>query len=140
MLADGVEAAVRVLAEPTPARIREVVDHIVRQRIEQGQLRDAPLTLRQLESVKEQFARVLLGHVSHAHRVPGGGRRRRRRGRGQVTIAVEVASDVGRLPVALGRDRGAGRGRAARRGGEARDALGGVRVARRRSPRSTAGT
>jgi putative nucleotidyltransferase with HDIG domain len=61
MLADGVEAAVRVLNEPTPERIREVVDHIVRQRIEQGQLRAAPLTLRQIDIVKEEFARVLAG-------------------------------------------------------------------------------
>ncbi len=61
MLADGVEAATRVLSEPTPQRIREVVDHIIRQRIEQGQLRDAPLTLRQLEIIREEFARVLTG-------------------------------------------------------------------------------
>lgn len=61
MLADGVEASVRVLQEPAPPRIREVIDHIVRQRMEQGQLRDAPLTLRQLEIVKQQFARVLSG-------------------------------------------------------------------------------
>ncbi|HEX6536345.1 MAG TPA: HDIG domain-containing protein [Gemmatimonadaceae bacterium] len=61
MLADGVEASVRVLQDPTPQRIRDVVDHIVRQRMEQGQLRDAPLTLRQLDIVKEQFARVLIG-------------------------------------------------------------------------------
>ena len=61
MLADGVEAATRVLSEPTPQRIRDVIDHIVRHRIEQGQLRDAPLTLRQLETVKDQFARMLIG-------------------------------------------------------------------------------
>jgi putative nucleotidyltransferase with HDIG domain len=61
MLADGVEAAVRVLSEPSPKRIREVIDHIVRQRTEQGQLRDAPLTLRQVDVVKEEFARVLAG-------------------------------------------------------------------------------
>ena len=61
MLADGVEAAARVLSEPTPPRVREVIDHIVNQRLEQGQLRDAPLTLQQLEIVKEQFARVLGG-------------------------------------------------------------------------------
>jgi putative nucleotidyltransferase with HDIG domain len=61
MLADGVEAAVRVLNEPTPERIREVIDHIVRQRMEQGQLRAAPLTLRQIDIVKEEFARVLAG-------------------------------------------------------------------------------
>ena len=59
MPADGVEASVRVLQAPTPQKIREVIDHIVRQRMEQGQLRDAPLTLRQLDIIKEQFARVL---------------------------------------------------------------------------------
>ena len=38
MLADGIEAATRVLDDPTPEKIRDVVDHIVRQRMEQGQL------------------------------------------------------------------------------------------------------
>jgi putative nucleotidyltransferase with HDIG domain len=61
MLADGVEAAVRVLNEPAPERVRDVIDHIVRQRMEQGQLRAAPLTLRQIDVVKEEFARVLAG-------------------------------------------------------------------------------
>jgi putative nucleotidyltransferase with HDIG domain len=61
MLADGVEAATRVLSEPTRARVREVIDHIVRQRLEQGQLREAPLTMQQLEMVKAAFARVLTG-------------------------------------------------------------------------------
>jgi putative nucleotidyltransferase with HDIG domain len=61
MLADGVEAATRVLNEPTPPRVREVIEHMVRQRLEQGQLREAPLTLQQLETVKDEFARVLNG-------------------------------------------------------------------------------
>ena len=61
MLADGAEAAVRVLNDPTPQRIREVVDRIVRQRLDQGQLREAPITQAQLETVKEQFTRVLAG-------------------------------------------------------------------------------
>ena len=61
MLADGVEASTRVLHDPTPQRIRDVVEHIVRQRVEQGQLADAPLTLRQLETVKAEFTRVLVG-------------------------------------------------------------------------------
>jgi putative nucleotidyltransferase with HDIG domain len=61
MLADGIEAAARVLHEPTADKVREVVDHIVRQRIEQGQLADAPLTLRQIEIIKEEFTRVLVG-------------------------------------------------------------------------------
>ncbi len=65
MLADGVEASAHVLHDPTPQKIRDVIDHIVRQRIEQGQLRQAPLTLKQLEVVKEQFARVLIGMYHH---------------------------------------------------------------------------
>jgi putative nucleotidyltransferase with HDIG domain len=65
MLADGVEASVRVLHDPNPQKIRDVIEHIVRQRIEQGQLRAAPLTLRQIEVVKDQFARVLTGAYHH---------------------------------------------------------------------------
>ena len=61
MLADGVEAATRVLGEPTPDKIRDVVGHIVKQRMEQGQLRDAPLTLKQIDIVKDEFVRVLSG-------------------------------------------------------------------------------
>jgi putative nucleotidyltransferase with HDIG domain len=61
MLADGVEAATRVLGDPTPDKIRDVVGHIVKQRIEQGQLREAPLTLKQIDLVKEEFVRVLSG-------------------------------------------------------------------------------
>jgi len=61
MLADGVEAALRVLEEPTPERLREAIDHLVLQRVESGQLDDAPLTLAQLERVKEEFVRVLSG-------------------------------------------------------------------------------
>jgi len=61
MLADGIEAAARVVHEPTPEKISEVVDHIVRQRMEQGQLADAPLTLRQIEIIKDEFTRVIVG-------------------------------------------------------------------------------
>ena len=61
MLADGVEASARVLHEPTPQRIRDVVEHIVKQRMEQGQLVEAPLTLRQIERIKDEFTRVLTG-------------------------------------------------------------------------------
>ncbi len=61
MLADGVEAAARALPDPSAERFRELVERIVRQRLDQGQLRDAPITLAQLERVKEQFVRVLLG-------------------------------------------------------------------------------
>ena len=65
MLADGVEAIARQLTDPTPERIRDVIERVVQQRLEQGQLREAPITLRQLSIVKREFARVL-GGMYHA--------------------------------------------------------------------------
>ncbi len=59
MLADAAEAAARVLNEPTPQKLREVVNHIMKLRMEQGQLADAQLTMKQLEIVKDEFTRVL---------------------------------------------------------------------------------
>jgi len=75
MLADGVEAATRVLSDPTPQKIRDVIDHISKMRIDQGQLRHAPLTLQQLDRIKEQFARVLIGmhHNRIDYPAAGGG-------------------------------------------------------------------
>ena len=61
MLADGVEAVIRVLEEPTDERVRDAIDHVVKQRIDEGQLDDAPLTLGQINGVKESFARTLSG-------------------------------------------------------------------------------
>lgn len=61
LLADSVEASLRVLEDPTPETIRDAIDHLVAQRLEGGQLRDAPLTLRQVETVKREFQHVLGG-------------------------------------------------------------------------------
>jgi len=61
MLADGVEAKVRSLPDPTPPAIADAVDAIIRRRLEDGQLRDAPITLRQLGIVRDQFVHILTG-------------------------------------------------------------------------------
>lgn len=61
MLADGIEASARVLHDPTPEAVREVVEHIVNLRVNQGQLDEAPLTLQQLEIIKDAFTRALVG-------------------------------------------------------------------------------
>jgi len=54
-----VDAATRVLRDRSPEHIREVVEKIVKRRLEQGQLRDAPLTLAHLERIKDSFVRTL---------------------------------------------------------------------------------
>jgi hypothetical protein len=61
LIADSVEAALRVLDDLTPARIEEAIDHIVRTKLAAGQLAEAPLTLQQLDDVKREFVRVLSG-------------------------------------------------------------------------------
>lgn len=61
MLADAAEATVRSLADPTPASIRTTVEATLARRIEDGQLADAPITLRQLGVAREQFIRILTG-------------------------------------------------------------------------------
>jgi len=59
MLADGVEGASRALAEPTPSRIRGLVERILDERVRDGQLDDCGLTLQDLARVRESFIPVL---------------------------------------------------------------------------------
>ncbi|HSE26992.1 MAG TPA: HDIG domain-containing protein [Gemmatimonadales bacterium] len=61
MLGDSVEAGVRVLGERTPERVRAAIVHLVDAKVASGQLDDAPLTLRDLDVVKDTFSRVLAG-------------------------------------------------------------------------------
>jgi putative nucleotidyltransferase with HDIG domain len=59
-LADGVEAASRSLRQTTPAQLSELIDRIVRDRIEDGQLDEAPLTFLELTRIKNSFQFTLL--------------------------------------------------------------------------------
>ena len=61
MLADGVEASVRSLASHDEATIRAMVHQIVDERLEDGQLDECDLTLRDLERTREAFVAQLLG-------------------------------------------------------------------------------
>ncbi len=58
-LADTIESASRTLRKPTPAKIRALVEELVRAKINDGQLDGCPLTLRELALVKESFAKTL---------------------------------------------------------------------------------
>lgn len=65
MLADSIESAMKVLQDPTAERIRELVNRIVAGKIAEGQLEEAPLTMRELSLIKQQFVSVLLGMYHH---------------------------------------------------------------------------
>ncbi len=65
MICDGVEGAVRALAEPTPGRISAVVDEIIRKRLIDGQFDECELTFRELATIERAVVK-LLNSVYHA--------------------------------------------------------------------------
>ena len=70
MLADSAEAAVRVLDDPSPEGVRSAIDALVARKIAHGQLDDAPLTLRDLARIKDEFTRILGGMRHHRVEYP----------------------------------------------------------------------
>jgi putative nucleotidyltransferase with HDIG domain len=71
MLADGVEAAVRALENPTRRKIQGVIQEIIRQRVQDGQLDESALTQSDLRRLSESFDTSLLGLLGHRVRYPG---------------------------------------------------------------------
>jgi putative nucleotidyltransferase with HDIG domain len=59
MLADAVESASRVLVEPTPARIENLVDEIAMKRLLDGQFDECGLTLREMHMIQESLSKSL---------------------------------------------------------------------------------
>jgi len=61
MLADSVEAASRSLKDPSHSRLKGLVGKIVDQKFREGELNESPLTLRDLERIKDGFLKILAG-------------------------------------------------------------------------------
>ena len=61
MLADSSEAAVRSIKNPNKGKIEEMVRNIIKDRLEDGQLEDCNLTLKDLSIIANTFSNVLLG-------------------------------------------------------------------------------
>lgn len=61
MLADTIEAAVRSMPDPTPDAIERFIERLVRGKLEDGQLSDSPLTLRDIDGICAAFSKVLSG-------------------------------------------------------------------------------
>jgi cyclic-di-AMP phosphodiesterase PgpH len=89
MLADGIEAASRTLADMTPDRVQGMVQKMINKVFASGELDESELTLRDLHVIAKSFTRVLSGilhqrisysepveKVSHAAREGGSEPRR----------------------------------------------------------------
>lgn len=61
MIADAVESAVRAAKNPSNEKIDEIINKIIRERLNDGQLTDSPLTLKDLKIIGETFSRMLRG-------------------------------------------------------------------------------
>ncbi len=65
MLSDAVEAASRVLEDPTAGRIKDMVEKIINNKFIDGQFAECPITLRDLSTIAESMV-VTLSGISHA--------------------------------------------------------------------------
>ncbi len=71
MMADAVEAASRVLSDPTPARITALVDRIINHIFLEGQLDECELTLKDISEIKRHFSYILTGILHKRVDYPG---------------------------------------------------------------------
>ncbi len=70
MLADACESTVRSIEEPDPAKIENVVNSLIKYRVDDGQLDESPVTLRDLKLIKDTFVNILLGQYHKRIRYP----------------------------------------------------------------------
>lgn len=61
MLADAIESAVRSFKNPTSEDIENIIDKIIVERLNDGQLSDSPLTLHDIKVIAATFSRILRG-------------------------------------------------------------------------------
>lgn len=70
MIADSVEAAVRSIKDPTFDKIENMVNNIVKDKLNSDQLNECDLTFRDLETIKNCFLKVLKGIYHHRIEYP----------------------------------------------------------------------
>lgn len=67
MLADAIEASTRAIEEPTPQKIENRIDDVIKARFMEGELDECELTLKDLTKIKGAFIKILVG--IHHHRI-----------------------------------------------------------------------
>src|SRR5947199_7333774 len=92
MLADSTEAAARAARDHSREAIEQLVERIIRQRLEEGQFDDCNLTLRDLTRIKESFVTSLTG-IYHPRipYPPAGGEARPALGQPRPGVGTDVA-------------------------------------------------
>ena len=70
MLADAVEAASRTLDDPKPARIDNLIQRIINDRFQSGELEECSLTLKDLARIRRAFGLMLVAAFHHRVEYP----------------------------------------------------------------------
>lgn len=71
MLADGVEAASRSLKDPNYQKLESLVNKMVDERVNEGQLSQTPLTFQDLRTIKKTFLNIMVGIYHSRVKYPG---------------------------------------------------------------------
>ncbi|NLI69680.1 MAG: HDIG domain-containing protein [Firmicutes bacterium] len=82
MLADAVEAGVRSLSQPSSDRMEGMVHKIIREKLNDGQLDESDLTLKDIDKIADAFVYILTGIYHHRIEYP----------------ESELRAEIGRLP------------------------------------------
>jgi len=61
MLADTVEAATKAIEDPTPKKLEDKIDGVIKNRFIEGELDECELTLKDLTKIKKAFLKILVG-------------------------------------------------------------------------------
>ncbi|MGV8145634.1 MAG: HD family phosphohydrolase [Alkaliphilus sp.] len=61
MFADSVEAAIRSLSAPTEEKIEKFITKIIKDKLDDGQMEECDLTLKELEIIKRTFVKTVMG-------------------------------------------------------------------------------
>jgi len=61
LLADCIEASSRAMKDPNYQKLENLIDKMVDERVNEGQLRKTPLTFQDISAIKETFLNILVG-------------------------------------------------------------------------------
>jgi hypothetical protein len=94
MLADSVEAASRSLPKPTPQALESLVDKVIADKMQDGQLTESELTFRDIGIIKESFVRSLTSTLHARIEYPDGVAVENGRSSGNGSVGKELAKSA----------------------------------------------
>jgi len=96
MLADTVEALSRSIREVNMSKVKNAIHSVIKEKFEEGQLDECPLTIRELRKIGGAFEKILVG-VYH-ERIEYPGQEKMLSGKKSTNPAVKLEKSKENLP------------------------------------------